>query len=331
MHGLPALVWPRWPRIGLSLTLLLAAASILAIAAPAGAAQLLVGDLVVVDPDARRVARYELGLGVADAISSNGLLLYPSGVAAAGPDALYVADPDLAAIVHVDPSNGAQSIVCSGPPLLYPTGVAVDAYGLLLVADPVANRVFRIDPGDCTAQVWLEGPPLLFPSGVRVDANGDVLVADPDANAVFRYVGGIVPALLSEADLLRSPQGVAEDGGDQLVVEPVAGRIVRVSAGVQTLEEDVVDLPFPSDLEVVPVPEPGVALGMGCGVLLLGVLARRRHARSTRFRGVTVVRRHVRLRPPATIEPSAGRPVGRGAAKARARPRRASGAAANPA
>jgi len=246
----------------------------------AGALDLVPGDAVVADPDARGVFVVDLVSGSPTEISKGGGFLYPSGVAVGEAGEVFVADPDANAIVQVDPSDGSQSTLCSGAPLLYPTGVAVAPGGHLLVADPVANAIFELAPETCDASTRISGAPLLFPSGVRAEASGDILVADPDANAIFRFADGSPPELLASDDLLRSPQGVVADADDQLVADPVARGVIRVTGASQSVEAEITTLPYPTDLEIVPVPEPGQLAQLSSGLVLLGGLCRRRRAAS---------------------------------------------------
>lgn len=241
---------------------------------PAAGVELAVGDAVVVDPDRRGVFVLDLGTGATTPISLGGSLVYPSGVAVDAAGRVFVADPDANAIFQVDPADGTQTLLCQGGELRYPTGVAWSRFtGNLLVADPVANAVFVLEPGTCTLDVLLSGPPMRHPSGVREELDGDVLVVDPDVGGVLRFLAG-PPETVSEGGLLRSPRGVALDGEDRLIVDPVSDGVVRLAGGVQSFEVASDSLLFPSDLEVLP--EPAGALPMASGVALLLGLRRRR-------------------------------------------------------
>jgi hypothetical protein len=246
----------------------------------AAAVELAPGDAVVADPDARGVFVLDLVSGSATEISTGNALLYPSGVAALAPGEILVADPDANAIVQVDPSDGSQATLCAGAPLLYPTGVAVAPGGHLLVADPVANAIFELAPETCDATTRISGAPLLFPSGVRVEESGDILVADPDANAIFRFADGSPPELVTADDLLRSAQGVVPDVDDRLVVDPVVRGVIRETGGSQSIETEITTLPYPTDVEIVPVPEPGQLAQLTSGLFALGGLCQRRRMAS---------------------------------------------------
>jgi len=246
----------------------------------AGALDLVSGDAVVTDPDARGVYVVDLASGSPTEISSGGGLLYPSGVAVDEVGQVFVADPDANAILQIDPSDGSQATLCAGTPMLYPTGVAVAPGGHLLVADPVANAIFEVAPETCDASTRISGAPLLFPSGVRAEASGDILVSDPDANAIFRFADGSPPEILAADDLLRSPQGLAPDADDLLVADPVVRGVIRVTGASQSVETELTTLPYPTDLEIVPVPEPGQLAQLTSGLILLGALSHRRRALS---------------------------------------------------
>jgi len=248
----------------------------------AAATELLAGDVIVADPDKQGLFALDLMGGGDVAIPTTGPLLYPTGVAADGAARLFVADPDANALWSIDPESGDQEIVCSGAPMLYPSGVAVRTDGHLLVADPVANVVFDVDPFTCNVQVSISGAPLLYPTGVRIDPDGDVLVADPDANAIFRFAEGEAPASVTEADLLQGASGVSTDLADLLIVDPVALQVVRWSAGTQALETQPTGLLHPTDLDVVPVPEPGWPAIWTAGTLAIAVGARWRARRDGR-------------------------------------------------
>lgn len=233
------------------------------------------GDVVVADPDGRGVVLLDLGTGAITGISMGNAFLYPSGVAVDGAGDVFVADPDAAAVLMVDPGDGSQTTLCEGAPLLYPTGVAVAPGGSLLVADPVAAAIFELSPDSCDAEVAISGAPLLFPTGVRVEPGGDVLVADPDADAVFRFPSGNPAEIAASGDLLLAPRGVAADAGDLLVVDPASRRVIRVAGGAQALETEADALLFPTDLEVVALPEPGMLAGLVAGLGALALLRRR--------------------------------------------------------
>src|SRR5262245_25296240 len=177
--------------------------SALATAAPAGAVELSVGDIVVVDPDEPfdndgRLIRIDPATGQQTLISDNtisgpNLFNRPSGVEIARDGTLLVTDANATAVIAVDPATGQQSLVSnntiSGPNLLdSPKGIKIDPSGRILVADQESDSVVAIDRA--TGQQTLvsnnavSGPDL-FALPIDIDfqpAQNRVVVADSFAD-----------------------------------------------------------------------------------------------------------------------------------------------------
>ncbi len=180
-------------------TLALALTTIPGGAAPAPAASLVAGDLIVVD--------------------SNGLA--GSGTAPAGSGK----------VIKVDPASGAQSVISSSGLLDYPWAVSIDAAGKILVlqrADTYGKAtskgsIVKVDPATGTQTLLAYGGSFVNPAGLVIDSTGNIIVVDSG----YGETGGLIKVnpltgeqtVIASGGSIRYPMGVAIDATGNLYVD----------------------------------------------------------------------------------------------------------------
>ena len=230
----------------------------------------------------------------------------PSAISVQSNGDLLVADESLSALFEVDAATGYRTIVsgcsdasCSsliggGSAFANPRDITLDASGDALLLDTALNAVFRVDTATgnrsvVSSSTMGSGPGLALPQGIAFDANGQIWLTDrnvpgdPERGLVVR-----IDPLTGERTLVASasvgagrdlevPVGLALDASGNVVlvdfgpgivlsVDSVSGDRVVMSSSVQGTG---LRLSGPTNVLLLPVPEPGVALLLGLGLAVL--------------------------------------------------------------
>ncbi|MEV6347607.1 hypothetical protein [Actinoplanes sp. NPDC051851] len=118
--------------------------------------------------------------------------------------------------------RGSRQVRTRASGLDQPGSVCVRRAHELIVAESGAGRVIAVDAAD-RVTVLAEG--LGLPTGLAVDAAGRVHVSDEERGAVYR-LDDDGPFLITDG--LDTPQGLAIDGDDLLIVETGRRRLLAV-------------------------------------------------------------------------------------------------------
>jgi sugar lactone lactonase YvrE len=222
--------------------------------ASTASAQLLPGDILVIDRDAGTnsqgaLFRVDPVTGARTLVSDFGIGDNPGreplGVAVEASGQILVTDTLAGtnvrgALFRVDPVTGARTILndfgAGDNPGLCPADIAVETSGQILVVDVCTGAsgqgaLFRVDPVTGARTIVSDfgaGDNAGGPTGVAVETSGQILLIDPFADVLFRVdpVTGArtVVSVFGAGDPGVGPAGVAvEASGQILVIDPLAG------------------------------------------------------------------------------------------------------------
>jgi streptogramin lyase len=196
------------------------------VAAPARAATLAAGDLVILNSPAwdasHSVLRVDANTGLPiETISSGGLLTDPRGILVTPLGAILVADRT-AGIVAIDPATGVQSVFVAPAALggAGPTGIARRANGDFFVVCGDANGIWRVSPAGAVLGVFSAHSTVTYANAIAVAPNGTLWVADGNQHVVaVDPTYGTQTALNTTGVDFSTPVGIAiGKGGSPLYV-----------------------------------------------------------------------------------------------------------------
>ena len=233
---------------------------------PAGVAVDGQGNLYIADSSRVR----EVSGGVIRTVAGNGVYgfsgdggpataaeLEPNDLAVDGQGNLYIVETYgqrvrevSGGVIRTVAGTGVEGFSGDGGPataaeLSYPAGVAVDGQGTLYIADSGNDRVREVSGGVIGTAAGADTR-LSYPTGVTVDRQGNLYIADSGNDRVREVSGGVITTVAGNgvggfsgdggpatAAQLRSPHGLAVDGGgDLFVADSSNDRVREVSGGV---------------------------------------------------------------------------------------------------
>jgi DNA-binding beta-propeller fold protein YncE len=179
--------------------------------------------ILVADPDARCVHRYELDRGRYSClmISRREMLISPIGLAASPDGRVYIADSQLGAIYQADPGEKYLQKFDTSVELEQPTGIAWDsAHQLLFVTDTGSQSIKVFDRlGTLVAEFGERGHgtgEFNFPTYLWFDPQDELLVTDSLNFRIQRFADGgeYLHAFGKNGDRVghfARPKGIATD------------------------------------------------------------------------------------------------------------------------
>jgi hypothetical protein len=205
----------------------------------------------------------------------------PKGLRASG-NLLFVADLDELAVVDIAKAQVSERLKAPGAQFL--NDVEIGPGGQVFVSDMMTNTIYQCAPGkDC--QVFLKSDALEFPNGLLLDG-GKLVVAAWGVIVDPATFGTRTPGRLLEVDLktkavkplgdgkpMGNLDGIEKDGGDYLVTDWVAGKLMRITRkGAVTVLKD--GLKNAADLGYDPKTRRALLPDMGADTVLVLQIAR---------------------------------------------------------
>ena len=193
------------------------------------------GDLVIANYSGAggTVARVNPTTGAAYKL---GTFVLPTGVAVGAGGVVYVTDW-MGTVNRLDLKSGTTTLLSSSVPLSQLWGIALASSGDLYLTSGANNRIIRLNPATGMASVVSSGLDLQSPIGIAaLDANNLVVASQLNSRVInVRMADGLQTALVTSANTINQPWGIAVSGNDIYVGAHDSRQMQRISSGVVTV------------------------------------------------------------------------------------------------